>query len=89
MKQLKRTIAIVCGGDSSEYEVSLRSAQGLFSFFDEVCRILSKPTYVGGVSTFFHFIITKKSQIPLESDSVKIYYLIPYANKSTLAPAAE
>ena len=62
---------------------------GLFSFFDEVCRILSKPTYVGGVSTFFHFIITKKSQIPLESDSVKIYYLIPYANKSTLAPAAE
>lgn len=35
MKQLKRTIAIVCGGDSSEYEVSLRSAQGLFSFFDK------------------------------------------------------
>lgn len=34
MKNLKRTIAIVCGGDSSEYEVSLRSAQGLYSFFD-------------------------------------------------------
>lgn len=32
MKNLKRTIAIVCGGDSSEYEVSLRSAQGLYSF---------------------------------------------------------
>ena len=30
----KRTIAIVCGGDSSEHEVSLRSAQGLYSFFD-------------------------------------------------------
>ena len=30
----KRTIAIVCGGDSSEHEVSLRSAQGLYSWFD-------------------------------------------------------
>ena len=35
MKHLKRTIAIVCGGDSSEHDVSLRSAQGLFSFFDK------------------------------------------------------
>ena len=34
MKNLKRTIAIVCGGDSSEHDVSLRSAQGLYSFFD-------------------------------------------------------
>lgn len=30
-----RRIAIVCGGDSSEMEVSLRSAQGLFSFIDK------------------------------------------------------
>ena len=35
MKQDKRVIAIVCGGDSSEHDVSLRSAQGLFSFFDK------------------------------------------------------
>ncbi|GAB6983415.1 D-alanine--D-alanine ligase [Prevotella dentasini] len=35
MNQMKRTIAIVCGGDSSEYDVSLRSAQGLYSFFDK------------------------------------------------------
>ena len=35
MKNLKRNIAIVCGGDSSEHAVSLRSAQGLFSFFDK------------------------------------------------------
>jgi len=34
MKNLKRTIAIVCGGDSSEHDVSLRSAQGLYSVFD-------------------------------------------------------
>ena len=35
MKNLKRDIAIVCGGDSSEHDVSLRSAQGLYSFFDK------------------------------------------------------
>lgn len=31
----KRTIAIVCGGDSSEFEVSLRSAQGIQTFLDK------------------------------------------------------
>ena len=35
MKELKRTIAIVCGGDSSEHDVSMRSGQGLYSFFDK------------------------------------------------------
>ena len=35
MKDLKRNIAIVCGGNSSEHEVSLRSARGLYSFFDK------------------------------------------------------
>jgi D-alanine-D-alanine ligase len=34
MNTTKRTIAIVCGGDSSEYEVSLRSAQGIDSAMD-------------------------------------------------------
>ena len=32
---MKRTIAIVAGGDTSEYEVSLRSAQGIYSFLDK------------------------------------------------------
>jgi D-alanine-D-alanine ligase len=35
MKLQKRTIAIVCGGDSSEHDVSLRSAQGIYSFIDK------------------------------------------------------
>ena len=35
MKQLKRNIAIVCCGDSSEHDVSLRSAQGIYSCFDK------------------------------------------------------
>lgn len=32
---MKRNIAIVCGGNSSEHDVSLMSAQGLYSFFDK------------------------------------------------------
>ncbi|WP_300814864.1 D-alanine--D-alanine ligase [uncultured Bacteroides sp.] len=32
---MKRTIAIVAGGDTSEYHVSLRSAQGIYSFIDK------------------------------------------------------
>ncbi len=32
---MKRTIAIICGGDSSEHDVSLRSGEGVYSFFDK------------------------------------------------------
>ena len=32
---MKRKIAIVAGGDSSEYEVSLKSAQGIYSFINK------------------------------------------------------
>ena len=35
MEQSKRNIAIVCGGDSSEHDVSLRSAHAIYSFFDK------------------------------------------------------
>ena len=33
--KMKRNIAIIAGGDSSEHEVSLRSAAGIFSFLDK------------------------------------------------------
>ena len=32
---MKRKIAIIAGGDSSEHEVSLRSAAGIYSFMDK------------------------------------------------------
>ena len=32
---MKRKIAIIAGGDSSEYGVSLRSAAGIYSFLDK------------------------------------------------------
>lgn len=35
MENIKRNIAIVCGGDSSEHDVSMNSANGLYSFFDK------------------------------------------------------
>ena len=35
MDNRKRNIAIVCGGDSSEHDVSMNSANGLYSFFDK------------------------------------------------------
>ena len=34
-EKMKRKIAIIAGGDSSEHEVSLRSAAGLYSFMDK------------------------------------------------------
>ena len=35
MTKMKRQIAIIAGGDSSEHEVSLRSAAGIYSFMDK------------------------------------------------------
>lgn len=35
MKHPQRTVAIVCGGDSSEHDVSIRSAKSLYTFFDK------------------------------------------------------
>lgn len=32
---MKRTIAVIAGGDTSEFHVSLRSAQGVYSFIDK------------------------------------------------------
>lgn len=32
---MKKTIAVIAGGDSSEHDVSLRSAQGIYSFLDK------------------------------------------------------
>lgn len=34
-KEKMKRIAIICGGDSSEYGVSMRSGKGLYSFFDK------------------------------------------------------
>ena len=33
-KMEKKTVAVICGGDSSEHDVSMRSAEGIVSFID-------------------------------------------------------
>ncbi len=33
--KMKRKIAVICGGDSSEHDVSLRSGAGIYSFFNK------------------------------------------------------
>ncbi|MBQ6652566.1 MAG: D-alanine--D-alanine ligase [Prevotella sp.] len=65
MKQLKRNIAIVCGGDSSEHDVSLRSAQGLYSFFDKECY----NVYIVDVKGLnWHVNLDDGSQLPIDKN---------------------
>ncbi len=54
MENPKRNIAIVCGGDSSEHDVSMRSAQGLYSFFDKE-RYIVYIVDVKGLDWNVHF----------------------------------
>ena len=42
---MRRKIAIIAGGDSSEYEVSLRSAAGIYSFLKGIASQESKHDY--------------------------------------------
>ncbi len=46
---MKRTIAIICGGDTSEHDVSMRSAAGIESFLDKDRYIVYKVEMRHGV----------------------------------------
>ncbi len=46
---MKRTIAIICGGDTSEHDVSMRSAAGIESFLDTERYIVYKVEMRHGV----------------------------------------
>lgn len=60
---MKRTIAIVAGGDTSEYEVSLRSAQGIYSFIDKEKYTL----YIVGMHGLdWHVQLPDGSQLPID-----------------------
>ena len=43
-----KTIAIICGGDSSEHDVSMRSATGIESFIDKDKYIVYKVELMSG-----------------------------------------
>ena len=56
---MKRKIAIVAGGDTSEYEVSLRRAKGIYSFIDSLLKTTEKR-HGGSVFTFPVFVISQR-----------------------------
>ena len=44
----KKIIAVICGGDSSEHDVSMRSAEGIASFIDaEKYRVFKVEIHAG------------------------------------------
>ena len=53
---MKRTIAIIAGGDSSEHEVSMKSAEGIYSFIDKekynLYIVAGRNTYTGRQERF-------------------------------------
>lgn len=62
---MKRKIAIVAGGDSSEYQVSLRSAQGIYSFIDKD-RYDAWIVVIRGTKRYVQF--EDKTSVPLSLD---------------------
>ena len=60
---MKRTIAIVAGGDTSEFHVSLRSAQGIYSFIDKEKYTLYIVEMHG---TDWHVRLPDGTQVPVD-----------------------
>ena len=62
---MKRKIAIVAGGDTSEYEVSLRSAAGIYSFIDPDkydCKIVVMR------GSDWQVVIDDNTQVPIDKN---------------------
>ena len=89
MKNLKRTIAIVCGGDSSEHDVSLRSAKGLYSFFDKE-RYNVFSFMENGKTVFFDYAYITIHGTPGENGILQGYFeliQLPYSTSGVLVEA--
>ncbi len=65
---MKKRIAIVCGGDSSEHDVSMRSGAGLYSFFDKE-RYDVKIVETRGLDWQVHLDDEKRASIDLNDFS--------------------
>ena len=69
---MKRKIAIVAGGDSSEHEVSLRSAAGLYSFMDkeryDVTIVVLKGTEWVAIPQNSEFRIQNSDSYPIDKN---------------------
>ena len=67
----KPIVAIVCGGDSSEHDVSLRSAQGIYSFIDKE-RFEPFVVELTGLTWEAHLDDGKRSTVSREDFSFKV-----------------
>lgn len=67
----KKIIAIVCGGDSSEHDVSLRSAEGIYSFIDKE-RFEVFIVELKGLTWEAHLEDGKRSSVSREDFSFKV-----------------
>ena len=65
---MRKRIAIVCGGDSSEHDVSMRSGAGLYSFFDKE-RYDVKIVEMRGLDWQVHLDESKRSAVDLNDFS--------------------
>ena len=69
---MKRKIAIIAGGDSSEHEVSLRSAAGLYSFMDkeryDVTIVVLKGTEWVAIPQNSEFRIQNSDSYPIDKN---------------------
>lgn len=62
---MKKNIAIVAGGDSSEWVVSMKSAQGLSTFIDSEKYNLYVVTVIGGV---WQVVINEQTKLPVDKN---------------------
>ncbi len=78
---MKRRIAIVAGGDSSEHEVSLRSAAGIFSFLDKE-RYEALIVVLRGSD--WQVVINEQQKVPVDKNDFSytlngVHYAFDYA----------
>ncbi len=69
---MKRKIAIIAGGDSSEHEVSLRSAAGIYSFMDkeryDITIVVLKGTEWTAIPQHSEFSIQNSDSYPIDKN---------------------
>lgn len=70
-KGVRPVVAIVCGGDSSEHDVSIRSAQGIYSFIDKE-RFEVFIIELNGLTWEAHLDGDKRSKVSREDFSFKV-----------------
>lgn len=67
---MKRNIAIVAGGDSSELPISLKSAKGLYSFMDAERYNL----FIVEIEGLRWEVVLSKGKVPIDKNDFSFFY---------------